>query len=388
MFKGATKRVASFIERQPVKNFKRFNSSGANRGSSNVGLIAGGSLLVGAGAAYYLTSRDHPSGKKLASAVTAGSIVTSDNQAYASQVGDGASKLYQAVATTKPKEAYQEVYNAVAHKIQDEDEYDGGIGYGPILVRLAWHLSGSYSHSDHGETKGGSYGGTMVHKFEASDPGNAGLEKARKFLESVQKQYGWISIGDLYTLAGVCAIQEMAGPKINWRPGRKNLPEKNQPPHGRLPDASQGATHIRAVFSRLSESFTDEQIAALIGVGHAIGKCHKESSGYEGPWTFSPNMVTNQFFDLLLNEDWQIKKWSGPTQFEDKKTQSLMMLPADFALSFDPGFKKISKKFAEDQDTLFTVFAGAFAKLLELGTEFPKDQKPWQFKTLDEQEED
>jgi hypothetical protein len=29
-----------------------------------------------------------------------------------------------------------------------------------------------------------------------------------------------ISYGDLWTLGGVCAIQEMAGPKIPWRPGR------------------------------------------------------------------------------------------------------------------------------------------------------------------------
>lgn len=34
-----------------------------------------------------------------------------------------------------------------------------------------------------------------------------------------------------------------------------------------------------------------------------------------------------QYFDLLLNEPWQWRKWKGPAQYEDKKTKTLMMLP-------------------------------------------------------------
>jgi len=51
------------------------------------------------------------------------------------------------------------------------------------------------------------------------------------------------------------------------------------------------------------------------------------SSGFEGPWTFSPTSFTNEFYKLLLSEKWQWRKWNGPKQFEDKKTKSLMMLP-------------------------------------------------------------
>jgi cytochrome c peroxidase len=46
--------------------------------------------------------------------------------------------------TFEPKfEDYQKVYNAIAEKLIDETDYDDG-SYGPVLLRLAWHASGTY----------------------------------------------------------------------------------------------------------------------------------------------------------------------------------------------------------------------------------------------------
>lgn len=36
---------------------------------------------------------------------------------------------------------------------------------------------------------------------------NAGLNVARTLLEKVKQEFPWITYGDLWTLAGVCAIQ-------------------------------------------------------------------------------------------------------------------------------------------------------------------------------------
>lgn len=76
---------------------------------------------------------------------------------------------------------------------------------------------------------------------------NAGLNVARDIMEKVKTEFPWISYGDLWTLGGVCAIQEMAGPKIPWRPGRVDGIQTQATPDGRLPDATQGADHLRHV---------------------------------------------------------------------------------------------------------------------------------------------
>lgn len=290
----------------------------------------------------------------------------------------------EASKDVKPFEYYQKVYNDIAIKIREHDEWDDG-SYGPILVRYAWHNSGSYSQHDHAQTKGGSYSGTMRFAKEQHDPENAGLPGAENFLKSIKEKYPDLSTGDLNTLGGVVGIQEMDGPKISWRPGRKDLGQEAIPPYHRLPDASQtSADYVRSVFNdRLG--FSDEEMVALIGVGHSIGRCHTTSSGFDGPWTFSPTVVTNEFFKLLLDEDWDWRKWSGKKQYEDVKTKSLMALPTDMTLKTDPKFRKYSEIFAKDSDRCMTVFASAFSRLLERGISFPSSTKPMIFQTLDEQ---
>lgn len=43
---------------------------------------------------------------------------------------------------TPNKEDYQKVYNAIAQLLEEKDDYDDG-SYGPVIVRLAWHCSGT-----------------------------------------------------------------------------------------------------------------------------------------------------------------------------------------------------------------------------------------------------
>lgn len=49
---------------------------------------------------------------------------------------------------------------------------------------------------------------------EALHGANNGLNVARNLLEPIKQEFPWISYGDLWTLAGIAAIQEIGGPKM------------------------------------------------------------------------------------------------------------------------------------------------------------------------------
>ncbi|KAI3647507.1 hypothetical protein MP228_007728 [Amoeboaphelidium protococcarum] len=276
---------------------------------------------------------------------------------------------------------YDRVRKDIAEVMTSNPDYDGIGHYGPILVRLAWHSSGTF---DKKSGTGGSNGAGMRFEPEAKFGANNGLKIARDLLFPIKQKYGdGLSFGDLWTLAGVVAIEEMGGPKIEWSPGRIDYKDGlSCPADGRLPDGSKDAKHLRDVFYRMG--FTDQEIVALSG-GHALGKCHTDRSGFKGPWQFSPSTFSNAYFQLLFSEDWIEKKedqvdvkekgkivtkkmpWSGPKQYTDKKTGELMMLPTDMELIKDSSFKKWAKLYADDEERFFKDFSKAFAKLITLG---------------------
>lgn len=229
------------------------------------------------------------------------------------------------------------------------------------------HSAGTY---DAETDTGGSNGAGMRYEAEGGDPANAGLHHARLFLEPVKRQHAWITYADLWTLAGVTAIEAMGGPEIPWYPGRTDYVDDSKlPPRGRLPDAAQGADHVRAIFYRMG--FNDREIVALSGA-HNLGRCHTANSGFEGKWVNNPTRFSNQYFRLLVSEEWKEKTLpdSGIVQFaavDPITEEELMMLPTDMALVRDPEFLQWVKLYAEDKKVFFEDFKNVFFKLMELG---------------------
>ena len=206
---------------------------------------------------------------------------------------------------------------------------------------------------------------------------NAGLGLARDLLEKVKKAHPGISYADLYALAGVVAIKAMGGPTVPFKAGRTDASDgSTSPPDGRLPDAAQGAAHLRDIFGRMG--FSDAEIVALSGA-HSLGRCHTDRSGFVGPWTFAPTTFSIDYFVRLLEDTWVVKTmhnglpWKGPKQFTDKKTGQLMMLPTDLALVEDAAFKAHVVTFSKDKEAFAKAFSSAFSTLLNLG--IPKDAK-------------
>ncbi|OBZ88537.1 Cytochrome c peroxidase, mitochondrial [Choanephora cucurbitarum] len=278
--------------------------------------------------------------------------------------------------TNKKNIDYQQVYNDIAQMLDEDSEYDDG-SYGPVLVRLAWHASGTY---DKDTKTGGSNGATMRFKPESLHAANNGLAIARDLLEKIHAKYPEISYGDLWTLAGVCAIQELGGPTIPWRPGRQDAIEdaKACTPDGRLPDATKKQDHIRDIFYRMG--FDDQEIVALTGA-HALGRCHPERSGFEGPWQEAPTVFSNEYYKAISTRTWVKKELAnGGWQWVDKSNPDVMMLPAEIHMYNDKEFKKYFDLYAKDQDKFYKDFAAAFKKLIELGVPFKGDEKVYEFK--------
>jgi catalase-peroxidase len=180
--------------------------------------------------------------------------------------------------------------------------------YGPLMIRMAWHLAGTYRIND---GRGGAGAGQQRFAPINSWPDNVSLDKARRLLWPVKKKYGQkISWGDLMVLTGNVALETMGfktfgfgggrvdvwepdddvywGPETTWLDderysGDRDLQEplaavqmgliyvNPQGPNGN-PDPLAAARDIRETFRRMA--MNDEETVALIAGGHTFGKTH------------------------------------------------------------------------------------------------------------------
>ncbi|KAL3690506.1 hypothetical protein R1sor_016815 [Riccia sorocarpa] len=241
----------------------------------------------------------------------------------------------------------------------------------PILIRLAWHDSGSYDKNIVEWPRRGGANGSIRFLPELGHGANAGLINAVKLLEPIKEKYPDITHADLYQLASATAIEEAGGPKIPMKYGRVDTrgPEECAV-EGNLPDAGppDPSDHLRKVFYRMG--FSEKEIVALSGA-HTLGRSRPERSGWgkkETKYTVGDNVGAPG------GQSWTVQwlKFDN-SYFKDIKAQSdedLLVLPTDKILTEDSEFKKYTEKYAEDQDAFFKDYALAHAKLSELGSKW------------------
>lgn len=185
--------------------------------------------------------------------------------------------------------------------------------YGGLMIRMAWHSAGTYRIAD---GRGGGGSGNQRFAPLNSWPDNANLDKARRLLWPIKKNYGnKISWADLIILAGTVAYESMGLKTFGFAFGREDIwhPEKDiywgsekewlapsGKPGGRYsgerdlenplaavmmgliyvnpegvdgkPDPLKTAQDMRVTFARMA--MDDEETVALTAGGHTVGKAH------------------------------------------------------------------------------------------------------------------
>lgn len=156
--------------------------------------------------------------------------------------------LYASVQEVHAKEATKTTAVVDLHKVResisqvvevDAEKRGDGTSLAGTFIRLAWHACGTYSGKDN---SGGSNGARQRFAPEANYGNNAGLDVARAALEPVKSKFPDLSYADLYTFAGVVAVEESGGPTIQYCVGRQDdIDGSKSDPKDRLPNADMGS---------------------------------------------------------------------------------------------------------------------------------------------------
>lgn len=246
----------------------------------------------------------------------------------------------------------------------------------PIVVRLAWHDSGTYDKNIAEWPQRGGANGSIRFKNELDHGANAGLITAVNLLKPLKAKFPDVSHADFYQMASAVAVEVAGGPKMPVKYGRKEVSTPEQcAKEGNLPAAAhpfpdgsnKPADHLRRIFYRMG--LNDQEIVALSG-GHTLGRVYPNRSGFgkestpytkDGPGTKGGQSWT---------PDWLVFNNSYFAEVKAKRDAELVVLETDAAIFEDEGFRPFAEKYAADQDAFFQDYTTAFIKLSELGVEW------------------
>jgi L-ascorbate peroxidase len=249
----------------------------------------------------------------------------------------------------------------------------------PILVRLAWHDSGTYDQAKTDFPNRGGANGSIRFYPEITHNANAGLTAALELLKEVADKYDQVGYADLFQLASATGIELAGGPKIPLRFGRKDAenpegcaPEGNLPAGGApYPAPAKGpGDHLRTVFYRMG--FNDQEIVALSGA-HTLGRAKPSRSGFGKEKTKYTENGPGVPGGSSWTPEWLKFDNSYFKEVKAKQDDELLVLETDDVLFQDEGFRPHAEKYAEDQDAFFADYVKAHLKLSELGVEWDSE---------------
>ncbi|DBB14327.1 TPA: hypothetical protein ACH3X3_004639 [Trebouxia sp. C0006] len=247
----------------------------------------------------------------------------------------------------------------------------------PLMIRLAWHDSGTYDKNISSFPERGGANGSVRFKPECDHAANAGVINLVHMMNEIKQHHPQVSFADTFQLAAALSIEEAGGPKIPLRFGRVDVGEQTGcAKEGRLPGgggpypdgAPDAATHLRNVFYRMG--LNDQEIVVLSGA-HTLGRAYPSRSGFGKDKTKYTDKAVAEGA-TIGGSSWT-KEWLkfDNSYFKGLKQQDdehLLVLETDGVLMTDPKFRPWAIKYAEDEKLFFGDYAKAQVKLSELGS--------------------
>ncbi|ORY36530.1 heme peroxidase [Rhizoclosmatium globosum] len=238
------------------------------------------------------------------------------------------------------------------------------MGLGPKMIRAGFTDAASYNSKT---GTGGPHAQSLLLAKNAD---------ALQFVRSLKTGIsGYISNADVISFAAAAAVSAASNRTVTWRPGRAdalNATDAAFPASDGQTVPLWNAADVRAWFARLG--FTSDRDAVVLMGGHTLGNCHLQVSGYAGPWTTTPLLLTNEFYTRLVTASTSPSLYSnvsvtfnGTTKWQWADNRGRMMLPVDMNMIRDPTYFSLIKEYAADNDKFMNDFVDAYGRLLELG---------------------
>jgi catalase (peroxidase I) len=201
-------------------------------------------------------------------------------------------------------------------------------------------------------------------------PVNRGLSEVIKVLQPIKDRYPNLSWADLIVLAGTVANEKAAAASpgtYRFCAGRTDAPHVTGEVHSREESLAPRTYPTEQV--AVKDNWAVQGLTTVEGVALAARLRSPERQkqlGYSGSWSSSPNKLSNDYFKVLLGNEWvQQKSAAGQVEYKAKGKEGIYMTPGDVVIKNDPALAAIAKSYASDNSKFLKEYAAAWKKVMD-----------------------
>lgn len=245
-------------------------------------------------------------------------------------------------------------------------DYFGYKSYnGALFVNLAFQCASTFRATDF---LGGCNGATIRFSPESEFAGNEGTGEVIAVLESIANKYEGLSISDTIVLAGNIALESAGSAELNFCQGRTDAV-----PTDELPRELETLAPRTYVPDPIVSVRDNEQVMGLDAydtvalAGRLRSPTQQRRLGYKGSYGSDPSKLSNEFYRLLISEDWvPVEEGAevGLTTEYRAEGQDIFITGADLVLTMDDEYRKIVTEFAEDEQKFLEQFSLSWTKIM------------------------